>query len=351
MLSLEQIKKKLLPLTLSLIMTSTFIVNAQGSIFIKNPDKVVEVKNEDIHIKSSSKTDTTSVDKVHITNGSDIVGGGSSSGGDSSTEENKPENTTNVIAKGVVTPVEGLNVRSGPSTSYSILGTLKQKETVDIYETTSGWHKIKYGTGFGYVSALYVTIAGDSSNTGDTTPSKPTTIKKVVIDPGHGGSDPGAIGPSGLREKDIVLDISLKLKDILSSKGYSIVMTRTTDVYLTLAERASISNNSGADLFLSIHNNSFSEPSANGTETFSYQSTGFGADVARKIQSELVSAHGLTNRGFKTENFHVLKYNKIPAALTEIAFISNPYEESLLANNAFRQKSAQAIADAIASFK
>lgn len=345
MLSLEQIKKKLLPLTLSLVMASSFTVSAQGSIFIKNPSSVIEVKDDEVHVKSPDKTDKANIKDIIIVNGSDKTNAGSSGSGGTSNDGSQ-----NVIAKGVVTAVEGLNVRTGPSTSYSLMGALMYKQSIDIYETTNGWHKVKFGSGYGYVSATYVTLIGDNNDDSNATVT-PTKIKKIVIDPGHGGSDPGAIGPSGLREKDVVLDISLKLRDMLKQKGYTVVMTRTNDVYLTLSQRVSVSNSSGADFFLSIHNNSFTNPTSNGTETFSYQSSGLGADVARKIQSELVSAHGLTNRGFKTSSFYVLKYNNIPSALAEIAFISNPYEESLLANNAFRQKSAQAMADAIYSFK
>lgn len=342
-----KIKKRLVLLGASICMFSSFFVNAQSGVYVKGPNSTKEIENGSLHIKSSSKTEEKEIDGLVISNGNkNITIGKPSNPGDNNGNNGGAE----ITIKGVVTAVEGLNVRSGPSTSYSILGTLKYKESMEIVETANGWHKIKYNGGYGYVSASYVNTDG-SFDTGNETPTTPTKIKKIVIDPGHGGSDPGAIGPNGLREKDVVLDVSLKLRDILQKNGYSTVMTRTTDVYLTLQQRVDISNSSNADFFLSVHNNSFSNPSANGTETFSYQSTGFGADVARKIQSKLVSTHGLTNRGFKTEAFYVLKYNKIPAALVEIAFISNPYEESLLANDAFRTQSAQAIADAIMSFK
>lgn len=339
MIKLSNIKKRLIALGLSLGLASSFTVHAQGSIFIKNTETTKEVSSGEVYIKSADKLESVNINNIHISNGSSTT---------TVENESNANNSTTVLKKGVVTAVEGLNVRSGPSTSYSKIGSLQYKESFDIYEETSGWYKIKYGSTFGYVSAAYVTTNANGVVEDD---FKPTTIKKIVIDAGHGGSDPGAIGPSGLKEKDVVLDVSLKLRDILKSKGYEVVMTRSTDIYLSLQQRVNIANSSGADFFLSIHNNSFSSPTSNGTETFSYKTTGFSADVAKKIQNELIKAHGLTNRGFKTEAFYVLKYNNIPAALAEIAFISNPYEESLLAQAAFRQKSAQAMADAIMSFK
>lgn len=340
-----KIKKHLMLLGISMIMFSSFFVNAQDSLYIKGTNSTKKVEDGNVYIQSSSKKEQKKVNGIVITNGNKKV-----TIGDSNNSDGDNNGGTEQVIKGVVTAIEGLNVRSGPSTSYNIIGTIRYKETVDIVSTSNGWHKIKYNGGYGYVSASYVSTDGNLPSE-PSNPSTPTKIKKIVIDPGHGGSDPGAIGPNGLREKDVVLDVSLKLKNILQSNGYSTVMTRTNDVYLTLQERVNISNSSNADFFLSVHNNSFTNPSANGTETFSYQSTGFGADVARKIQSQLVSTNGLTNRGFKTESFYVLKYNKIPSALVEIAFISNPYEESLLASDSFRAKSARAIADAIMSFK
>ena len=258
---------------------------------------------------------------------------------------NTPDDSNNesTAKTGYVNTQTGVNVRKGPSTSYDVLGALSYKQTVTIVSTENGWHKIEYGSGYGYVSASYITI-GDVGGSGS------GKIKKIVIDAGHGGSDPGAIGPTGLQEKDVALNVSLKLRDILRNNGLSVVMTRTTDIYLTLQERTKISNASGADFFLSVHANSFTSPTSNGTETYSYSSTGMGAEVAKLIQTHLINAINLTNRGFKTANYYVLKYNNLPSALVELAFISNPEEESLLAQDAFQNKCAKAIADAILSY-
>ena len=231
-----------------------------------------------------------------------------------------------------------LNVRSGPGSGYSVIGTVAKGSTVVIVDSSnSSWHKIKYGSGYGYVSKSYISIV-------HSTPSS----KTVVLDPGHGGSDPGAIGPSGLKEKDVVLKVGLKARDILRSKGYNVVMTRETDVYVSLDDRTIISNNSSADLFVSIHANSFDKASANGTETFGNPSIGKSWTLADNIQRNMVSSFGLTNRGRKNgTNLYVIRHNNVPAALAELAFISNPAEESLLASDNFQNKAAQAIVKGI----
>lgn len=179
---------------------------------------------------------------------------------------------------------------------------------------------------------------------------KAGTKGTIVVDPGHGGSDPGAIGPNGLQEKDVVLKVGLKVRDLLESYGYTVVMTRKTDIYVSLQERCDIANNSEADFFISIHNNSFGNSSAHGTETFSYYSNDLGAQLARSIQNNLVSALGRYNRGHKTADFYVLRNTKMPSALAELAFISNPTEEALLKTDEFQTKAAKAIVQGIVGF-
>lgn len=162
---------------------------------------------------------------------------------------------------------------------------------------------------------------------------------KVCIDPGHGGSDPGA--NSYTVEKVHNLDCGLKFRDWMnldtsdSAGGYawSVIMTRSTDVYVSLSGRTSYANNNGADRFVSIHANASSYSSANGSETFCYtygSSNSF--NMRNKLQYELISHGGLYNRGNKTANFYVIKYTNMPAALTENGFCTN-YTDSLSLNS------------------
>jgi N-acetylmuramoyl-L-alanine amidase len=152
---------------------------------------------------------------------------------------------------------------------------------------------------------------------------------KVFIDPGHGGSDPGAIG-NGLNEKDIVLSISKKLGVLLNAKGVSVEYSRTTDVAVSLEGRPEKANNWGANLFVSIHSNAF-DSSARGTECYTTPSADskskqLSANISKAISSKL----GIPNRGHKEEIWRVLRLSNMPAILIETAFIDNSSDANLL---------------------
>lgn len=186
----------------------------------------------------------------------------------------------------------------------------------------------------------------------------PPPDKTIVIDPGHGtlreggSSDTGAVGPTGITERDVVTSISYKLGEVLINKGYSVVFTREDVTQLTLEERAKTANMSG-DLFVSVHANAAPNRDAEGTETF-YPRTGeliaASRTLATFIQNELLHSLNRPNRGVKQANFSVLRNSNVPAVLVEIAFVSNPYEEQLLSQEEFQEKAALAIAQGIESF-
>jgi N-acetylmuramoyl-L-alanine amidase len=170
---------------------------------------------------------------------------------------------------------------------------------------------------------------------------------RVCIDPGHGGSDPGAVGPNGLKEAHVNLAVALKVAEKLRKAGVEVKLTRTSDVFIDLQPRCDIANSFGADYFVSIHCNSAGTPEAKGTETYCYKFGGQGEVLAKAIQAELIAATGRANRGVKTANYYVLRRTNMPAVLTELAFISNPEEERLLASPEFQEKCAVAIAKGI----
>lgn len=183
--------------------------------------------------------------------------------------------------------------------------------------------------------------------------------KVIVLDPGHGGSDPGAIGPNGVREKDVTLKVSRKVADLLRQSGAKVVMTRQgdRDVYgLNAADRnelqarVDIGRQHRADLFLSIHANSFTKPTAHGTATYYYAKTPRDGILAEALQKGMVEAGGLYDRGTLEANFYVVKRSAMPAALLEMAFISNPEEERLLDSEAFEQKLARGICAGIDAY-
>jgi chitodextrinase len=168
----------------------------------------------------------------------------------------------------------------------------------------------------------------------------PSMAVLVCIDPGHGGSDPGAVG-SGLNESDVNLDISLRARDLFEADGWSVVMTRTTDVYVSLQGRCDYANNNGADRFLCSHCNAYNG-AAYGTETYSYSSSGTAATWRCYVNPEMVSHMGTTNRGCKTANYTVLVNTNMAAILCEVAFIDNAGDGAKLGSASYRQEAARA---------
>lgn len=172
---------------------------------------------------------------------------------------------------------------------------------------------------------------------------------RIVIDPGHGGTDPGAVG-NGLQEKDVNLDVSLRLaalleadtNDLAGGGSWDVRLTRETDVTVSLQARVQLANSWPADRFYSIHHNAFSNPSANGIETYSFSNGSTAANLRDRSQEELVAALGLTDRGSKTANFYVLVNTTMPAILSEGGFITNPTDAAVLGDPVQRQRAAEA---------
>lgn len=180
--------------------------------------------------------------------------------------------------------------------------------------------------------------------------------KIITIDPGHGGSDSGAVGPNGYTEKEGAFAISQKVASILNQSGAKVVMTRDSDVDVygpnasarnELQARVDVGNNANSDIFVSIHCNAFVNPAANGTQTFYYGSSYQGQRLAQSIQEKMIEANGLRDRGISTCNFYVVKHSYMPAVLIETAFITNYDEEVLLSDDEWQTTMAKAIAEGI----
>ena len=183
--------------------------------------------------------------------------------------------------------------------------------------------------------------------------------KRITVDPGHGGSDPGAVGKSGLMEKAVTLAISSELQKLLTSAGAKVVMTRSGDYDVhsagasdveELQARVNVARKAKADMFISIHVDSFSDPSAGGTSTYYYPKSPQDQLLAAEVQKGLVGQLGLYNRGWRENDFYVLKYTNVPSILVEAAFISNPTEEAKLRQADFVKKAAQGIYSGIVRY-
>jgi N-acetylmuramoyl-L-alanine amidase len=225
-------------------------------------------------------------------------------------------------------------------------------------------------------------------------PKPQRRVNKIILDPGHGGKDPGAIGRLGTEEKTIVLDIARRVKKHLTQSGFEVILTRDSDDYVSLAERAEKAAKSGADLFVSIHANAAPNRSATGLETYflseaktdweravaARENAAFerelanplikdndpvtliladlaqneflfeSSELAGRIQEAALSAICAQDRGVRQANFYVLRNIFVPAVLVECGFLSNRQEEKLLRNPAHREKIARAIAQGIKNF-
>jgi N-acetylmuramoyl-L-alanine amidase len=168
----------------------------------------------------------------------------------------------------------------------------------------------------------------------------------VVIDPGHGGRDPGALGINGLREKDIVMSISQQVAANLNQFGIQAVLTRQNDREIDLEPRVQLAERVNGTVFVSIHANSvdLSRPEVNGVETY-YYSTGRG--LARSIHNHLLQVPGTRDRGVRQARFYVLRNTSMPAVLVEVGFITGRQDAARLANPAYRSQLSAAIARGI----
>jgi len=173
---------------------------------------------------------------------------------------------------------------------------------------------------------------------------------KIVVDPGHGGKDPGAIAPGGMHEKAIVLDVARQVADRLRSAGATVKMTRSTDTFVELEDRAAMANRFGADLFVSIHADSARRVSAQGFGTYLAPMASSSAVAAADAIGRRLSGAGVPKHGTFRKQFRVLVLTRCPAVLIELGFLSNPAEAARLGAWSYRRKLAEAIAEGIRDF-
>ncbi len=171
----------------------------------------------------------------------------------------------------------------------------------------------------------------------------------VIIDPGHGGKDPGAIGIGGLQEKDVILPISIRVAQILQQNGVQAVLTRNSDFFVSLQGRVDLAEQRNADLFVSIHANSvgLSRPDVSGLEVYYYSS---GANLAQTVRSSILSSVNVRDRGVRKARFYVLRKSSMPAILVETGYVTGREDAAKLASPQYREQMAQGIANGILSY-
>ncbi|WP_338449572.1 N-acetylmuramoyl-L-alanine amidase [Niallia oryzisoli] len=237
-----------------------------------------------------------------------------------------------------------LNMRSGPSSSYGIVIAIPQNAVVTVNSINGFWAKVTYNGKTGYVHKTYLKLKNTSGSV--------LQNRIITIDPGHGGTDPGAMNGS-IKEKDIALTVAKILEQKLKNAGAKTVMTRTGDTYPTLDGRVQTSINNYSEMFVSIHNNA-ATPSASGTETYydtSENDNGAESrELAIEIQKQLIALIGTKDRGVKDNDYLVIREQHIPSVLVELAFISNSDDLAKLTSAEYQELFAEAIFRGIQSY-
>ncbi|MFD1851999.1 N-acetylmuramoyl-L-alanine amidase [Oceanobacillus bengalensis] len=272
----------------------------------------------------------------------------------------KESNPVETSSSDTVTITESINVRSGPGTNYSIIGSAYPGESYEVMNADKDWYQISYNNGSsGWIASWLTSESLHSENsTADrqkgseegqqTIAHGSLSGATIVLDPGHGGYDSGAIGLNGTYEKSMTSITADYLADELHNAGANVIVTRSGDYFVSLEERARISNSYPTDAFISLHYNAFPIISAQGISTYYISQTG--KALAKPVQTALTSSTNLYNRGIVQENFHVLRNTTAPAILIELGFITNPYDLSVVQNSSHQNTVAKAITNGLIQY-
>lgn len=261
----------------------------------------------------------------------------------------KTTETPNKEKEAVKILYNGTNIRSGASTSHSVIARANEGDSFSLVAKEGDWYKINLsGNKIGFVAGWLVSVNGNTAVVERPSINQYLKGKTIVIDPGHGGNDSGAIGVSGTYEKNLNLRTSRMVVDKLNASGANVVMTRNSDNYVSLRSRVSISHYRNADAFLSIHYDSVNDRSVRGITSYYYKN--IDVSLASNIQKELIKNTGFKNRQHRQGNYQVLRENRNPSVLLELGFLSNPTEEYTVNTNSFQEKVSNGIFYGLAQY-
>ncbi|BAC15041.1 N-acetylmuramoyl-L-alanine amidase [Oceanobacillus iheyensis HTE831] len=278
----------------------------------------------------------------------------------SSTTSEMKENISVTVA------AESVMIRAGAGTNYKNTHSAYQGDEFDVISSQGDWYQVKLPNGeTGWIASWLTTEVGgvvsestasDSSNSESVTnapeqqPASSGSLAgyTIVIDPGHGGKDPGSIGLGDVWEKDIVYSTSNHVVNQLKEAGANVITTRSGDYFVSLEERARISNDYQTDAFISIHYDSFPLLSVSGTTT--YYAHKEDQPLAADIQSSIASSVELTNRGSMQANYKVLRDTTAPSVLLELGFISNQYDVNIVQTDDYQRRVATAITNGLIQY-
>ncbi|UAL46293.1 SH3 domain-containing protein [Sutcliffiella horikoshii] len=244
---------------------------------------------------------------------------------------------------------DATNIRSAPSTDSKVILRADEGEEFSIVAVEDNWYKIKLHDGSeGFVAGWIVATKGNATSIKRAGAEQYLSNKVIVIDPGHGGRDVGAIGAQGTFEKDLTLRTSLLLQDKLKAAGATVYMTRMSDTSVPLHSRPQMANYHGADAFLSLHYDSIDDTSVTGTTTYYYGPSD--KNLADSVHSSLVQFTNLRDREVRQENYLVLRESMQPSLLLELGYISNRGEEITVLSGDFQERASTAIYQGLAQY-
>ncbi len=213
----------------------------------------------------------------------------------------------------------------------------------DVILTTLNSHQVRVEIDLKYYLGYVMDLSPNKRQLRLVFQESPLVNQTFVLDPGHGGMDNGASGKNGLIEKELNLEVSLRLKNLLEEAGANVVLTRFEDTYISLYERAFLANYLMADFFVSIHTNSHPKPQIHGIEVFYNPNRSKAGIMATKILNLITRQTGLKKLSVKTNNFVVIRETPMVGILIELGFLSNQQEELVLSSDAFKEDAAKGI--------
>ncbi|MFJ7669517.1 N-acetylmuramoyl-L-alanine amidase [Lysinibacillus sp. NPDC097195] len=236
------------------------------------------------------------------------------------------------------TTVDSLNVRKEANNTSTVLGKLSKGDYVHVNSISGYWAQVTYDGQTGYVHKSYLKLLNQSGN--------PLKNRIIILDPGHGGKDPGAVVGSN-SEKAITLKVGTLVRQKLEAAGANVKMTRTGDTYPSLQDRVDFTDANFGEIFVSIHVNSASSTAATGTETYYAVTTGDmyqeDIDLATFVNNQIVNNLNMKNRGVKEQQYYVIRNTLIPAILVELGFLTNSEDRGKMTDDQYIELFAEAI--------
>ncbi|EAF5657114.1 SH3 domain-containing protein [Listeria innocua] len=246
---------------------------------------------------------------------------------------------------------DSTNIRNKPGRDGAVIEKANSGQGFAIQGVQGDWYKIRTTSGEeGYVANWVV----DVSDKGQTSSPRSKTTKlseaTIVIDPGHGGNDPGAKGANGTIEKEMTLKTAKKLKQKLESRGAKVILTRNSDKYVSLKSRTNVAAENKADVFISIHFDSLEDSSkgVSGQTTYYYDNSD--KSLAESINTTLGNDLPTTNRGARVGDYYVVRENSQPAVLLELGYLSSAKDERNINSASYRSQIADSVTDGLSNY-